>query len=79
MVAIQRYDMYAPGWAVVTEGEPLTGISGFSVSEGSSGNLVLSWMNRYGENETYESASRQDALKKAAEVTGFSETDLRIR
>ena len=79
MVAIQRFDSIKRTWAGVTSGRSSMGVTNFSVSEGASGGLVLSWMNRYGENETYKSESRQEALKKAAEVTGFAETELRIR
>ena len=79
MVAIQRFDSTRNTWMGVTSGRSSTGVTDFSVNEGESGGLVLSWTSRYGENETYKSESRQEALKKASEVIGFRETELRIR
>ena len=79
MVAIQQFSAVKKTWMGVTSGRPSTGITDFSVIEGEFGGLVLSWTSRYGENETYKSESRQEALKKAAEVMGFLETELRIR
>ena len=67
-------------WGSITNREFAgTGVSNVSVVGGESGGLTLSWVNRYGETESETFASRRDALKRAAEITGIDESKLRIR